>query len=522
MQVFSGLAAVDPPAAAASAGLSSLAEPADRYKISDGRHFAGAIGAALAGVELARGEPVAQPGIDRHLPPHERDAPDKRGAGMDRPMLAPEVLRVAFLLTPLPLAAGSAGYAVSILPPVSQPGGLDRQSEMPGLPTPTPTPSPTSSPVATRPPALSSATEMGETPPPANGVGETLPAVAEPLSWRAAPESPALRSLPGHAAQSPSAAVPEGGQGGEGEAKVRQPTDAGRDSPGMASGSAEDPGLVAAAAPPERPEAMVPGPPAVYSRLNISVEVVLPLRKGEAPVSAIPRGAQGDPVPEAALVEPLAAVLPADLGSRPQADTGSGLAREFEPEGHVLVPPKDPQDSPPAAREVAPRDEPSLTATLAGVAPAETSAVPERVHTGSEPATVVVRWVEQASRRGRDGEREAVLRLDPPTLGEVRARLVDTLDGLRVELRAAREVGWQALHAAAPEMRSRLEAAGIPVRALDVRLDLASSGGHGGHQSLPDPPPVPRSTSFERSSVQTSRLRPGASDPHPGGLDARV
>ncbi|MBX9581944.1 MAG: flagellar hook-length control protein FliK, partial [Gemmataceae bacterium] len=76
----------------------------------------------------------------------------------------------------------------------------------------------------------------------------------------------------------------------------------------------------------------------------------------------------------------------------------------------------------------------------------------------------------------RDGTVEFRLRLDPPELGRVYVRLLADGDAVRGHVVVADEAVRQVIESQLPELRQRLEAAGLSVGRFDVSADPGADG----------------------------------------------
>jgi flagellar hook-length control protein FliK len=76
----------------------------------------------------------------------------------------------------------------------------------------------------------------------------------------------------------------------------------------------------------------------------------------------------------------------------------------------------------------------------------------------------------------RDGTVEFRMRLDPPELGRVHVRLLADGDAVRGQVVVADEAVRQVVESQLPELRQRLEAAGLSVGRFDVSADPGANG----------------------------------------------
>lgn len=127
--------------------------------------------------------------------------------------------------------------------------------------------------------------------------------------------------------------------------------------------------------------------------------------------------------------------------------------------------------------------------------------------------------VSKAELAKRNGETEFQMRLDPPELGRLHVKLVASGDELRGQVLVADDSVRRLLESQLPELRHKLEAAGVSVQSLDVATD-PNGGGRGAFREERDErpafaPPVPRETEPPR------RLRVPVA-PRAGALDVTV
>ncbi|MCS6864644.1 MAG: flagellar hook-length control protein FliK [Gemmataceae bacterium] len=109
--------------------------------------------------------------------------------------------------------------------------------------------------------------------------------------------------------------------------------------------------------------------------------------------------------------------------------------------------------------------------------------------------------VTQARILERPGAMEFQLRLDPPELGRLQIRLVASGDDLRAQVLVPDEAVRRWLESQLPELRQRLEAAGVQVQAWDIATDPNSGRNptDDGPESLPlaaEPPRRERPTAL--------------------------
>jgi flagellar hook-length control protein FliK len=75
----------------------------------------------------------------------------------------------------------------------------------------------------------------------------------------------------------------------------------------------------------------------------------------------------------------------------------------------------------------------------------------------------------------REGAAEFRFRVSPPEMGEIRIRLAASQQGVTADLTVANKAVQQLVEARLPELRQRLELAGIAVNAFNVAQDGGSS-----------------------------------------------
>jgi len=112
----------------------------------------------------------------------------------------------------------------------------------------------------------------------------------------------------------------------------------------------------------------------------------------------------------------------------------------------------------------------------------------------------------------KDGGHEFQLRLDPPELGEVKVRVLAMGDRVEARLVVSDDAVKRMIESQLPELRQRLEAAGVPVQKFDVMTGdggRSNTGGGGWDRSQPAPTP--------RNTAATTSL-PAARPTQPGGL----
>ncbi len=89
------------------------------------------------------------------------------------------------------------------------------------------------------------------------------------------------------------------------------------------------------------------------------------------------------------------------------------------------------------------------------------------------------RLAETVQQAVRVGEREFRLRLNPPELGHLDVRVVESSDGVRVSLRVASSEAGELIQQYLPQLRAALEARDLRVERLDVFEAQTEMGGDG-------------------------------------------
>ncbi len=140
-----------------------------------------------------------------------------------------------------------------------------------------------------------------------------------------------------------------------------------------------------------------------------------------------------------------------------------------------------PDDNTPALATAAPAKDMSLMPSRPA---GPTSASPSTLPAVSRPVADAI--VAQARVLERPGAVEFQLRLDPPELGRLHIRLVASGDDLRAQVLVPDEAVRRLLESQLPELRQRLEAAGVSVQELNIATD--SAGGRN-RPDTPDEPP---------------------------------
>lgn len=119
---------------------------------------------------------------------------------------------------------------------------------------------------------------------------------------------------------------------------------------------------------------------------------------------------------------------------------------------------------------------------------------------------------------GRPGETEFRLRLDPADLGRVQVQLIADANGVRGRLTVADDAVRQMIESRLPELRDRLEAAGLSVQRFEVATDAGRGGGGATYHEWAGPPaeplPPPAGTAYP---TRHTRPTPGAA-----GVDVTV
>jgi flagellar hook-length control protein FliK len=131
----------------------------------------------------------------------------------------------------------------------------------------------------------------------------------------------------------------------------------------------------------------------------------------------------------------------------------------------------------------------------------------------AQVADAVVSHV-QVSRK--DGTVEFQMRLDPPDLGRVQVQLVSRGNEVHGQVIVASEAVRQVMESQLPELRQRLEAAGVNVQQFSVATD--AGGGGGGRSPYPADEPAAKAGPLPAA---TAAARPRAA-PTAGSLDVTV
>ncbi|VTT97917.1 : Flg_hook [Gemmataceae bacterium] len=206
---------------------------------------------------------------------------------------------------------------------------------------------------------------------------------------------------------------------------------------------------------------------------------------------------------------PFAALLTdSGAGTAPPV-TGAGAAERLAPTASVLFPPTDEPDRP-APTGLHPGGAAAPGPVEAAAPRAESAPV------GHTPPAPAVQLAEAIAAHGRaleaEGKVEFRIRLDPPDLGPVKVHLVATGDEIRGQVVVADDAVRRMIESQLPELRQRLDAAGITVH----RFDVAADAGGGGRNDAPWLPPAPEGTGPARPAPAR---RAGPTVRSAGGLD---
>jgi hypothetical protein len=118
-----------------------------------------------------------------------------------------------------------------------------------------------------------------------------------------------------------------------------------------------------------------------------------------------------------------------------------------------------------------------------------------RVSTSPTPVAALLgdAIVSQARVIERAGRHEFQLRLDPPELGEVKVRVLAMGDKIEARLVVSDDAVRRLIESQLPELRQRLEQAGVSVPKFDVTTDGGRANTGGDAWDRPQPPaPQPR------------------------------
>lgn len=229
--------------------------------------------------------------------------------------------------------------------------------------------------------------------------------------------------------------------------------------------------ISAAAATPALTAVPAPAPPAPPAP-GITFAVAQPVAVAQS--ATVPTGVDlgGLAGPSQPLRSPL---FPAGVGPDSQAPTGA----DAEPLSAAGVP-------------VGPRN--ALAANPVAERPAAATAAPVADQLVGPMVAVV-------SARPAEGETELRIRLDPPELGTVKLKIVSTGGDVRAELQVTSDAVRRVVESQLPELRQKLEDAGVRVQRMDVTTDSAGNssagtarddrGGRWQEPTAPDPLPFP-------------------------------
>lgn len=190
-------------------------------------------------------------------------------------------------------------------------------------------------------------------------------------------------------------------------------------------------------------------------------------RLAETAPAAAPAVPFADVARDAGVTPPVAAAPETITASAVPTGTTAGLtigAREALPE---------------PARDIDPSSFGAALPVTAPVAPQTTDAPPAVAR--AAPATpVAVQLTDgvtaHAHTLAATGEVEFRMRLDPPDLGQVRVNLIGSGEHVRGELVVADDAVRRMIESQLPELRQRLEAAGVTVQRFDVTTDTTGGG----------------------------------------------
>lgn len=183
--------------------------------------------------------------------------------------------------------------------------------------------------------------------------------------------------------------------------------------------------------------------------------------------------------------------------------------------------------TPTVAELFPPAEEPDRTAPAglhpgAGAAHAPVEAAAHKAEpapVGHTPPTPAAQLAEAVTAHARvldaEGKVEFRIRLDPPDLGPVKVHLVANGDEIRGQVVVADDAVRKMIESQLPELRQRLDAAGVTVHHFDVTAD--TSGGGGGWQS--PAPWLPATADAGTAPRATPARRAGPGVRGVGGLD---
>ena len=117
----------------------------------------------------------------------------------------------------------------------------------------------------------------------------------------------------------------------------------------------------------------------------------------------------------------------------------------------------------------------------------------------------------------RDGVVEFRMRLDPPDLGRVQIRLITRGDEVYGQVLVADDAVRRLIESQLPELRQRLEAAGVNIQRFDVATDSGTGGSQSAYREftgaalaprvptgVPAPAPQARIGRFEAGSLDVT------------------
>lgn len=209
-----------------------------------------------------------------------------------------------------------------------------------------------------------------------------------------------------------------------------------------------------------------------------------------------------------AQVELGAAALPG-MGSTPTITLGAVPASTALPFSQVLT------DSTNTLTEQTDAASTSTTAlpVTQNTATANTpSSAPQPASANSSPVVSQLHeaFVTHAQVGPKAGGHEFQLRLDPPELGEVKVRVLAMGDRMEARLVVSDDAVKRMIESQLPELRQRLEAAGVLVQKFDVTTGDGGQANTGGGWDQPQSSPAPRNA--------TPTSRPTARPTPSGGL----
>ncbi len=107
----------------------------------------------------------------------------------------------------------------------------------------------------------------------------------------------------------------------------------------------------------------------------------------------------------------------------------------------------------------------------------------EAVQTAAPAVQIADAIVTHASTVERGGATEFRMRLDPPELGPVRVRLIASGDSIHGQVVVSDDAIRRMIESQLPELRQRLEAAGVTVQTFDVTTDAGTGGGRNAYRA---------------------------------------